>query len=113
MSSRRADAIRLSDILRSAARLEEILHAGYAAFENSWQSQSAAIRELEVIGEAAGHISTTTRERYPGVRWTPMRGFGSLAKHEYWRVNPRLVWNAIGEMPALRLKLSRVLPPDE
>ncbi len=111
MSGGRADAVRLNDILQSVTRLEELLRIGFETFAASRKDQSAAIRELEVIGEAAGHLSSVTRARYPDVEWARMRGFSSFAKHEYWRVNPVLVWKAIGEMPSLRRKLDRVLPP--
>ncbi|MGP8110283.1 MAG: DUF86 domain-containing protein [Thermoplasmata archaeon] len=113
MTGRRSDPIRLSDILRSVRRLEELLQSGYESFAASWLSQSAAIRELEIIGEAAGDMSATVRKLHPEIRWEQMRGFSSFAKHEYWRVNPELVWKAVVEMPSLKEKLARVVPTRE
>ncbi len=110
MTDRRGDALRLADILRSVARIEEVLDAGYESFASSWLSQSAVIRELEIIGEAAGQLSPSVRTRHPEVEWQRMRGFSSFAKHEYWKVNPQLLWNAVEEMPALRGKVGRVTP---
>lgn len=110
MTDRLTDATRLSDILRSVERLVEVLNAGYDSFERSWLSQSATIRELEIIGEAAGHMSSQLRRKHPEVRWAEMRGFSSFAKHEDWRVDPKLVWTAVTEMPALKEKLARVSP---
>jgi uncharacterized protein with HEPN domain len=111
MTGGRNDALRLSDILRSSERLEEILRAGFDAFASSWVSQSAVIRELEIIGEAAGDLSSALRKRYTDVRWEQMRGFSSFAKHEYWRVKPELVWEAVKEMPALRERIRRISAP--
>jgi uncharacterized protein with HEPN domain len=111
MTGGRNDALRLSDILRSSGRLEEILEAGFDAFSRSWVSQSAVIRELETIGEAAGDLSPALRKRHPDVRWEQMRGFSSFAKHEYWRVKPELVWEAVKEMPALRERIRRISAP--
>ncbi len=108
MSGRRSDAVRLSDILRSIQRLEQVLAAGYEAFASSWVSQSAVIRELEVIGEAAGAISPALRKKHPEIAWQRMRGFSSFAKHEYWRVRAELVWEAVKEMPALRVRVGKV-----
>jgi uncharacterized protein with HEPN domain len=105
------DATRLGDILRSAERLIEVLHLGYDSFAASWMSQSATIRELEIIGEAAGHVSSALRGKHPEIRWAQMRGFSSFAKHEYWRIDPELVWRAVTEMPALKEKLAKVSPP--
>jgi uncharacterized protein with HEPN domain len=109
MKDRRGDAIRLGDILRSTERLDEILKAGYESFSTSWVSQSAVIRELEVIGVAAGEVSLAVRKRHPEIGWQKMRGFSSFAKHEYWRVKPELVWKAVEEMPSLRRKMTGVL----
>lgn len=113
MTGRPTDATRLSDILRSVERLEEVLQQGYDAFAVSWLSQSATIRELEIIGEAAGHVSSHLRGKHPEIRWAEMRGFSSFAKHEYWRINPKLVWTAVAEMPSLKEKLAKVIPSRE
>ncbi len=82
MISSRGDALRLSDILRSIGRIEEVLEEGFEPFSKSWLSQSAVVRELEVIGEAAGAVSLTLRKRHPEVAWSQMRGFSSFSKHE-------------------------------
>ncbi len=95
-------------MLRSIERLSSILDAGYEAFSESWLSQSAAIRELEILGEAAGRVSGELRRAHPEIEWTRMRGFSSFAKHEYWRVRPQLVWDAIVEMPRLRDRIKNV-----
>ena len=109
MTGARSDALRLSDILRSIERLEEVLKAGYEAFARSWMSQSAVVRELEIIGEAAGEISPALRKQHSDLKWTRMRGFSSFAKHEHWRVRPELVWDAVKEMPALRDRIRKVI----
>ena len=109
MTGKRSDALRLSDILRSMERLEEMLDAGYDSFAKSWVSQSAVIRELEIIGEAAGDVSAGLRKQHVDVPWAEMRGFSSFAKHEYWKVKPELVWEAVKEMPSLRTRVRRVV----
>ena len=109
MTGRRSDALRLSDIFQSIERLQEVLDEGFDAFSRSWMSQSAVIRELEVIGESAGEVSSTVRRRHPEVGWERMRGFSFFAKHEYWRVRPELVWQAVKEMPTLRDRLRKVV----
>lgn len=110
MISSRGDALRLSDILRSIGRIEEVLEEGFEPFSKSWLSQSAVVRELEVIGEAAGAVSLTLRKRHPEVAWSQMRGFSSFSKHEYWRVDPRRLWKGVEEMPSLRERIAKVTP---
>jgi uncharacterized protein with HEPN domain len=102
--------LRLADILRSAARIEEVLQGGYETFSKSWLSQSAVVRELEIIGEAAGKVSLSIRKLHPDVEWQKLRGFSSFAKHEHWRIDPNLLWRAVEEVPTLRNKVGRVSP---
>lgn len=109
MRGNRSDSLRLSDMLRSIERVDEIREAGYAAFAASWQPQSAVVRELEVIGEAAGAVSEATRSRHPEVEWKRMHGFSSFAKHEYWKVDPERLWRAVEEMPELKRAITRVI----
>jgi len=109
MTTGRADSARLSDILRSVERLEEVFRAGFDQFAASWLSQSAVVRELEIIGEAAGHLSAGLRGKHPEIAWAKMRGFSSFAKHEYWKIDPGLVWRAVAEMPTVKDKLTRVV----
>jgi uncharacterized protein with HEPN domain len=110
MTSPRADALRIADVLRSAERVNEVLRGGYEAFSTSWLIQSAVVRELEIIGEAAGAISGALRKRHPEVEWNLMRGFSSLAKHEYWHVDPQKLWKAVQEMPSLRERFAKIVP---
>jgi uncharacterized protein with HEPN domain len=100
--SRRGDALRLGDIYEAIVRLEEIRRAGHDRFIAETLLQDAAIRRLEVVGEAAGSLSEATRDQFPGVPWRKMRGFASLAKHEYWRVDLERVWTAVAEIPRIR-----------
>lgn len=109
MTGRRGEELRLGDMLRSVERLQELLSRGSDEFYGSWVSQSAAVRELEILGEAAGEISSSTRLKHPEIEWTRMRGFSSFAKHEYWRLNPKLVWRAIEEMPVLADRIKKAV----
>jgi uncharacterized protein with HEPN domain len=111
MTVRRNDAQRVADVLRSESRLEEVLEGGYSEFAGSWLFQSAVTRELEVIGEAAGEVSSPTRKGHPEIEWEKMRDFSSFAKHEYWRMDPRRLWAAVEEVPSLKRKIGLVIPP--
>lgn len=73
-------------------------------------TQDAVIRQLEVMGEAAGSISEELRVAHPEVPWRAMRGFASFAKHEYWRVNLRLVWKAAQQCTPIRLTVEKIQP---
>ena len=53
----RSDDERVSDILDACHKLSEIAALGRSEYDKSWIIQSAVERQLEIIGEAATHLS--------------------------------------------------------
>ena len=106
------DAVRIADILERLERNEEIVRAGRESFLRSWLLQEAAIRNLEVIGEAAKRVSSPTQKRFPRVPWSGLARFRDFAIHQYERIEPARVWDIIAdELPPLRRAL-RANPPE-
>ena len=105
---RRGDALRSADMIETAVLLETLSAKGEAAFHADPFLQAAAVRYLEIIGDAGGKVSLSTRKRYPEVPWSRMRGFANLAKHECWRVNVVRVWSSVRSIPPIRRSLSAV-----
>lgn len=114
--SRRGDALRIADVQEAVRLLLEIRSAGRDRFWKDPIVRDAAIRRLEVLGEAAGHVSDAVRTRYPEIPWRQMKGFASFSKHEYWRLDPAKIWAALETAPALLKALARVrvrdVPPN-
>lgn len=104
----RKDVVRLADIAVATRRIAEYIHGGLSQFLESTMAQDAVIRQLEVMGEAAGSVSERLRAAHPEVPWRAMRGFASFAKHEYWRVNLRLVWRAAQECASIRVAVEKL-----
>lgn len=105
-SDRRGDALRLADIEEATILLEDIERRGLGAFSTDPHLQAAATRYLEVIGEAAGKLSEAFRADHPDVPIRRMRGFASMAKHEYWRIDVRRLWGNVQMMPEIRRLLT-------
>ena len=61
----RTDKDRLEDILEASHKLAEIVARGRDEFDKDWVLRSAAERQLEIIGEAAGGLSEELAERRP------------------------------------------------
>ena len=104
----RGDAVRLGDIAAAARRIGEYVEGGITPFLKSTMAQDAVIRQLEVIGESAGNVTETLRKSHPEVPWRAMRGFSSFAKHEYWRVDLKLVWKSAQECRSIRTTVNRI-----
>jgi uncharacterized protein with HEPN domain len=95
-------------MVAAAAGLAEIFTLGRDRFLSDQLLQDAAVRRLEVLGEAAGAVSETVRRKHPAVPWRPMRGFASFSKHEYWRVDPLRLWSILETVNRLRPEIAAV-----
>jgi len=106
--SRRGDSVLLADMEEAAVMLDGLRDRGRDSFLSDPYAQAAAVRFLEILGEAAGNLSDVFQSRHPGLAVRRMRGFSSFAKHEYWRVKPERLWATLETMPELRQTLAKV-----
>jgi uncharacterized protein with HEPN domain len=100
---------RLRDIL-DAARLISSYIAGTSetAFRADPQKQDAVIRRIEIIGEAAGHLSRETRQAIPALPVRKMRGMRNIMAHDYANVDLKIVWEvATTQVPQISAVLER------
>ncbi|MCY3805452.1 MAG: DUF86 domain-containing protein [bacterium] len=91
----RRDAERVEHILEAAAKLAEIVAEGREAFDTSWRLRDIAERRLEIIGEAAGHLSARFVAAHPDLGIAGARRMRDFIAHSYFKVDPDLVWDAI------------------
>jgi len=91
----RDDAL-LCDILLAAKKLIKFT-AGVSQqeFENSDLLQSAVIRELGVIGEAARAMSLEFQSAHAEIPWHEIIGMRNRLIHEYSRVDLVRVWDTV------------------
>lgn len=74
------------------------------------QTFDAVMRNLEIIGEAAKHISAEVRAQHPDVDWRRIAGLRDVVIHEYFGVDIEIVWDVVTrEVPALLEQLQRIL----
>jgi len=84
---------RLRDIL-DAARLiaSYVKDTKDTAFRKDLQKQDAVIRRIEIIGEAAAHLTPATRQTIPELPFRKMRGMRNIVAHDYANVDLKIVW---------------------
>ena len=64
------DALFLGHMLAALSRLAELVgKTDRATFDQDWVVQDAVIRELEVLGEAAGRVSGDFLSAHPEIPW--------------------------------------------
>jgi uncharacterized protein with HEPN domain len=59
--------------------------------------QSAVLRELEIVGEAAGRVSEKTQRNFPHIPWKELVGLRNRLIHAYFDVDHDIVWKTIRE----------------
>jgi uncharacterized protein with HEPN domain len=75
--------------------------------------QSAIVRELQVIGEAARLVSQETKAKHPAINWTAIAGMRNRMIHEYFRVDLEVIWEAVqNDIGDLVEQLTALIPPD-
>jgi uncharacterized protein with HEPN domain len=71
--------------------------------------RDAVIRNLEIIGEAAGRLSPTLRKS-EDAPWSKVIAFRNRLIHGYWSVDPLLVWDVVEKsLPELKSRVTRLL----
>jgi uncharacterized protein with HEPN domain len=109
------DETRLLDMLIAARKVEKFAaDLDEPAFRKSELHQSAIVRELRVIGEAARQISEAFRAAHPEIDWQKITGMRNRLVHEYFRVSLAIVWQTVqDDIPVLIEQIEPLVPPAE
>jgi uncharacterized protein with HEPN domain len=101
--SERDPRLYLSDILDSGGAIQEFVKGlSFEEFCNDRKTYSAVIREFEVIGEAVGKLFDELRQKHPNIEWQDIKDFRNLLVHEYFGIDPEIVWKIIqDDLPIL------------
>jgi uncharacterized protein with HEPN domain len=92
------DAALLLDIMLAAEdALSFVAGLDERAFLASGLHQSAVIRKLEVMGEAAGKVSNAFCAAHPEIPWKQMTGLRHRLIHDYGDVRLDIVWRVVRE----------------
>jgi len=84
---------RLRDILEAARLIARyISDTTEDGFRADIQKQDAVVRRIEIIGEAAAHLSEATRQAVPELPFRKMRGMRNIVAHDYANVDLNIVW---------------------
>ena len=87
------DYLFLEHMLLALSRIEELLtRTDREEFDRDWVVQDALIRELEIIGEAAGRVSPELNRSHPEVPWKEIMGLRHKLIHDYFTVDLGIVW---------------------
>lgn len=103
------DRLYLRHILEAIAAIEEFTDAGHAGFCFDRKTQSAVIRQLEIIGEAVKHLSSELTAAETAVPWRLIAGARDRLIHGYFQVDLDAVWAMVEQdLPVLRSNVLRI-----
>jgi uncharacterized protein with HEPN domain len=82
----------------------------WVEFEQDRKSQLSVERLLEILGEAANHLSPELKSSHPKVPWRQITDLRNIISHEYFQVKVELIWQvATNEIPALAEQIDHIL----
>ncbi len=104
----------LLDMLLAAKELREFTKGvSFENFNSNRLLQHAAVRLVEIIGEAARSVSVEFKAAHPEIPWAGIVGMRHRLVHEYFRVAPDKVWEVVEkDLPKLVALLEPLVPPD-
>lgn len=97
------DRVYLDHILECLRWISVYTAEGRDAFFNDRKTQSAVLRELQIMAESAHRLSGDLKRRHPEVSWQGLAGFRNVLVHDYLGIKPERVWMIIeNDVPVLR-----------
>ncbi len=99
------DIVYIDHILHYISDVEMILRSG----QKDRISELAIVRAIEVIGEAANHISEKLRLKNSDIPWRKIVNMRNMLIHGYFEIDIDEVWSTCEEdIPVLKEKITKI-----
>lgn len=59
------------------------------------KTYDAVVRNLEIVGEAAKHISEEIRRQLPDIEWRKAAGLRDMLAHAYFGIDDDILWDVV------------------
>ena len=101
--SERPDSVLIEDMIEAAEQVVAyVLGFTFEGFLSDRKTQDAVVRNLEILGEAAGTVSEGVKNANSSIPWKNIIGMRNRLIHGYSGVNWDIVWSvAFEDMPGL------------
>ena len=98
------DKARLNHILDAVSEIEKYTKLkSFDNFIDDTMLQSACIRQLEIIGESANHLSDDLKAAFKDIEWGEIIGLRHILIHKYFGVDLNVIWDIV-QKDILKLK---------
>lgn len=86
--------------------MEFVADVSFEQFERDKMRRLATERQLEILGEAANHVSPESQQEYSDIDWSRIIGLRNKLAHDYGEVLAQRVWQiTVRNVPDLLRKL--------
>ena len=101
----------LQDILDSINDIKTFVEEiNIEQFKNDKKTINAVVRSIEIIGEAANHISVSFQRSHKQIPWKQVIGMRNRLIHAYFDVDYDSVWDTVQEdIPKLIEELEKLI----
>ena len=109
------DEVYVGQMLDMARKARQLLEAkDRAAFDEDEVLRLALTHLVQVVGEAARHVSSAYQASHPTIPWSIIIGMRHKVVHDYMGVDEDIVWETVNrDLPELIDLLQAVLPADD
>jgi uncharacterized protein with HEPN domain len=108
--SKRSTGLLVEDIWESIEKIERYTEGmSRENFQNDEKTTDAVVRNLEIIGEAAGRLPKDFTDRHSEIEWVKIIGLRNRIVHEYFGVDLQIIWQILKkDLPAFETPLKDI-----
>lgn len=101
----------LLHIRDAVEKIESYMKEGtFSEFAKKELLFDAVVREIEIIGEAANHLSEDFIEKHPEIPWKEITGIRNKLVHDYWQLDLQVIWDTLQkDLPTLKEQILALL----
>ncbi len=112
MQPEERDVALLWDMREAACEIAQFVKGiNYEEFRSNKVLRYAIERQMLVIGEAAGHVSSTFRDAHSEIPWHSIIAQRNILAHEYGEILVERIWRVASErIPELIKLLDPLIP---
>jgi uncharacterized protein with HEPN domain len=100
-------------MLDAAEAIGQYVERGRAAFDRDSAIREAIVYQIAVMGEAAKAVvaaDPSVEVELPEVEWSLLAKMRDKVTHQYWAVDPEIVWSTVErDVPGIRALLTKAL----
>lgn len=111
MKNKLGDNARIQHIFDAILEIElYIQQISYDSFKSNSMMQYACVKQLEIIGEAANHLTPHFKKLNPEIEWPEIIALRNILIHEYFGIDTKIVWDIINtDIVFMKAKVKKII----